>query len=70
MAAASDAQLNRAKRVMQFLKQHDLNIATAESYTGGILASILTEFPGLSHVFECGFVAYSDEAKCDLLGID
>ncbi|AKM11691.1 CinA family protein [Croceicoccus naphthovorans] len=70
MIAASDAQLSRAKRVMQALKQHELTIATAESCTGGVLASILTDLRGLSHVFECSFVVYSDQAKCDLLGID
>ncbi|GGD47949.1 CinA family protein [Croceicoccus pelagius] len=55
---------------MQALKQRDLTLVTAESCTGGMLASILTDLQGLSHVFECGFVVYSDEAKCDLLGID
>ena len=49
--------------------RQELALATAESCTGGLLAALLTDVEGLSHVFERGFVTYSDEAKCDLLGI-
>lgn len=50
--------------------ERELRLATAESCTGGLLASLLTDVPGCSHAFERGFVAYSDAAKCDLLGIE
>lgn len=33
------------------------------------MAALLTDVPGLSHVFERGFVVYSKDAKCDLLGV-
>lgn len=46
-----------------------LKIATAESCTGGLLASLLTDVEGASHAFERGFIVYSEEAKCELLGI-
>lgn len=46
-----------------------LKIATAESCTGGLLASLLTDVEGASHAFERGFVVYSEESKCELLGI-
>lgn len=46
-----------------------LKIATAESCTGGMLASALTDVAGSSDVFERGFVTYSNEAKVDLLGV-
>ena len=46
-----------------------LNIVTAESCTGGLVAGLLTEIPGSSDVFERGFVTYSNEAKRDCLGV-
>jgi len=44
-------------------------LATAESCTGGLLASLLTDIPGKSHAFERGFVTYVDEAKHEMLGV-
>ena len=47
----------------------EMQIATAESCTGGLLAALLTDVGGRGHVFERGFVTYSEEAKSELLGI-
>jgi len=47
-----------------------LSIVTAESCTGGLVASLLTDVEGLSRAFERGFVVYTDDAKCDLLFVD
>jgi nicotinamide-nucleotide amidase len=44
-------------------------IATAESCTGGLLAKRLTDVPGSSTYFVRGLVAYSNEAKTDLLAV-
>jgi nicotinamide-nucleotide amidase len=59
----------RAEEVLAAAHRKGLSLATAESCTGGLLAALLTDIPGLSHVFERGFVVYSTDAKCDLLGI-
>ena len=56
--------------VLRRASDRDLALATAESCTGGLLASLLTDVEGVSHVFERGFVVYSPQAKCELLGID
>ncbi|HXA13075.1 MAG TPA: molybdopterin-binding protein, partial [Mycobacterium sp.] len=45
-------------------------IGIAESCTGGLLAARLTERPGSSAYLAGGLVAYANEAKTDLLGVD
>ncbi|HEX4903068.1 MAG TPA: CinA family protein [Acidimicrobiales bacterium] len=57
------------ERVLEKAKAAELSLTTAESCTGGMLASLLTDVPGVSGCFERGFVVYSEEAKCELLGL-
>src|SRR5262249_54153528 len=45
------------------LRERGLKLATAESATGGQLASLVTQAPGASDYFVAGFVAYSAQAK-------
>jgi nicotinamide-nucleotide amidase len=45
-------------------------IGAAESCTGGLMAARLTERPGASAYVVGGAVAYSDDAKVELLGVD
>lgn len=59
-----------ADAVLEMACAAELPLATAESCTGGLLAALLTDVEGSSHIFERGFVVYSEEAKCDLLGIE
>ncbi|MGI6049895.1 MAG: competence/damage-inducible protein A [Acetivibrionales bacterium] len=47
----------------------DIDISLAESCTGGMLASKLVNVPGVSKVFEHGFITYSNQAKMDVLGV-
>jgi nicotinamide-nucleotide amidase len=58
-----------AERLMHRLCRSGLMVATAESCTGGLLASLLTDVEGVSSAFDRGFVTYSSEAKCELLHI-
>src|ERR1700724_3929971 len=60
----SDAELQEvAERVGQKLRAAGRRRATAESCTGGWVAKALTDVPGSSQWFECGFVTYSNAAK-------
>ncbi|WP_296719173.1 CinA family protein [Erythrobacter sp.] len=64
------AQLRASARSL--LVQADragMTLATAESCTGGFLASLLTDIEGLSHCLDRGFVTYSKAAKHQMLGI-
>jgi len=48
----------------------DRRLALAESCSGGLLAARITDLPGASAYFAGSVVAYSNEAKADLLGVD
>jgi nicotinamide-nucleotide amidase len=62
-------QESRISWLLQRVCNAELRLVTAESCTGGLVASLLTDVPGCSHAFEAGFVTYSDIAKISLLGI-
>jgi len=47
-----------------------LTISTAESVTGGLISSIITDTPGSSRFFLGGIVSYSNYSKIKLLGVD
>ena len=58
-----------AVRVGEHLLPRGLRLVTAESCTGGYVAKLLTDVPGSSQWFDCGFVCYSNEAKERDLGV-
>jgi competence/damage-inducible protein CinA-like protein len=62
-----DTQL--AERVLQLLGEKNLKLTTAESCTGGLIASMLTRVPGSSENFHAGFVTYANEIKESVLGV-
>lgn len=55
--------------VLDLLRQRGLTLATAESVTGGLIASRLTSVPGASEVFRGSVVSYASEVKFDVLGV-
>jgi nicotinamide-nucleotide amidase len=60
---------DQAERLMRALCEADLKVATAESCTGGLLASLLTDIEGAGHGFDRGFVTYEATAKQQILGL-
>jgi nicotinamide-nucleotide amidase len=51
------------------LTKRGMTLAVAESCTGGLIASRVTEIPGASKAFGYGFCTYANEAKAKLLGV-
>jgi len=58
-----------ARELLERSNSLELTLATAESCTGGLISSILTDVEGASRAFERGFTVYSNEAKSEVLGI-
>ncbi len=53
----------------RILKARKLNIAFAESCTGGLLSKLMTDIPGSSEYTKLNLVTYSNEAKTQILGV-
>jgi nicotinamide-nucleotide amidase len=65
-----DAQLDTlSARIGAHLTARGWRLATAESCTGGWVAEVVTATAGSSGWFDCGFITYSNDAKCALLGV-
>ena len=56
-------------KLFDFLKLNNLTISTAESCTGGMIASAITDVSGSSSFFGTGVVTYSNDAKMKLIGV-
>lgn len=61
--------ISLARQLGAELSQRGWLLATAESCTGGMLAGYITEMPGCSAWFDCGWVTYSNASKTRLLGV-
>ena len=59
----------KAEELMKRVCDRKLKLATAESCTGGLLASLLTDIEGCGHGFDRGFVTYDEKAKQQMLGL-
>ncbi|MDR1293259.1 MAG: competence/damage-inducible protein A [Clostridiales Family XIII bacterium] len=67
MYSDSDEELSAV--TARLLLESGLTLSSAESCTGGLFASALTSYPGISEVFDRGYITYSNEAKSGELGV-
>ena len=65
--ATKDMTLEEA--IVETFTQENLKLATAESCTGGRLASGITAISGASAMFDCGVVSYHNTIKHGILGV-
>ncbi len=59
----------KTEKLVAMLAKRGKKLTTAESCTGGMIASEITSVPGASHVFEGGFITYSERLKEKMLGV-
>lgn len=69
-ACYSDDGSSLAATVVRLAREAGARLAVAESCTGGLVASAITDVPGASDVFVGGVVAYANEAKVEVLAVD
>jgi nicotinamide-nucleotide amidase len=58
-----------ADRFLKACARHKILVAPAESCTGGMIISLLTDIPGSSSMVDRGFITYSNEAKIEMVGV-
>lgn len=58
------------EKIGELLRQKGLRLGLAESCTGGLVSHRITNVPGSSDYFLGGIVAYANETKANLLGVN
>lgn len=58
-----------SRLVVEALSKKSLKLATAESCTGGMVSSLITDISGSSSVFDCGVCSYANNIKNKVLGV-
>lgn len=59
-----------SKEISDLFWREELTLATAESCTAGNIAATITAIPGSSRFYKGGIIAYSDEVKENILGVN
>lgn len=62
-------QVADASQVIELLRRQHLKVTTAELFTGGLIAALLTEIAGSSDVVDRAFVTYSNAAKMEVVAV-
>jgi nicotinamide-nucleotide amidase len=62
--------IERAVEALKRAKCAGFRVVTAESCTGGLIATVLSEAPGAAEYLDGGFVTYTPEQKCTALKLD
>ncbi len=65
----ADEDVSLADKAVDYLTVRKATVGTAESFTGGMIASRLVDVAGVSSVFGEGLVTYSNESKVRRLGV-
>ncbi len=60
----------RIEAIVEYFKEHELLLATAESCTAGNIITLLASCPGSGRYLDAGYVVYSPEAKMRLLAVE
>lgn len=61
--------MNLENKIYEYLKEKNYRISTAESVTGGLIASTLINVSGMSEYLKESYIVYSNEAKIKILGV-
>ncbi|MCS6760677.1 MAG: CinA family protein [Candidatus Devosia symbiotica] len=69
MATKSAVPADPARQIIELLTAANKTIVSAESCTGGMIATALTDIPGASKAFFGGYVTYANEAKTRMIHI-
>ena len=56
-------------KIIQYLLENKITVSTAESCTGGLLASKFTAQAGISQIYQSGMITYSNDAKIKYLKV-
>tara|TARA_A100001011_G_scaffold384360_1_gene456874 strand:- start:2504 stop:2968 length:465 start_codon:yes stop_codon:yes gene_type:complete len=58
-----------SRKIINKLIKKNISISVAESCTGGLITNTITKIEGVSKIFSCGIVCYSNKAKIKYLNI-
>ncbi|MGD9899594.1 MAG: competence/damage-inducible protein A [Calditrichaceae bacterium] len=65
----TDREIDLEEKLGEILKEKKLSLATAESFTGGLLSDWITNIPGSSEYYFGGHITYNNESKIKYLGV-